>query len=289
LDVARSGTAHHARRRLESLVVAWNVTVDRITETTTSLLAYGHRHRQPIVLKVIKAPGHEWRSGEIVGAFGGRAVVTVFEVGEGAMLLEQLRPGDPLRALVVRGEDDLATSILAETIASMSPSACPEWVPTVAEWGQSFPSYRRSQDARVPAALVTAAERVYGDLCGSQKHVRLLHGDLHHDNVLHDHARGWLAIDPKGVRGEVEFEIGAALRNPCDRPDRFAHPDVIDRRIDCFARRLGVDPARVLKWSFAQAVLAVIWEIEDGAPVDHDHRWLALARILGSRIGEHVG
>ena len=284
--MARSGIAHHAWHRLQSLVGSWRVTVDRITETATSLLAYGHRHRQPIVLKVIKAPGNEWRSGEIVEAFGGRGVVTLFEVGEGAMLLEQLRPGDSLRALVGGGEDDLATSILAETIASMSPSTCPEWVPTVAEWGQSFPCYRRSQDARVPAALVAAAERVYGDLCRSQKHVRLLHGDLHHENVLHDHARGWLAIDPKGVRGELEYELGAALRNPCDRPDLFAQPDLIRRRVDRLTQTLSADPTRVLRWAFAQAVLAAIWQIEDGTPVGPDDRWLAFARAIGTLCDE---
>jgi streptomycin 6-kinase len=44
--------------------------------------------------------------------------------------------------------------------------------------------------------------------------VRLLHGDLQHYNVLLDRKRGWLAIDPKGVVAEGEFELGAALRNP---------------------------------------------------------------------------
>lgn len=29
-----------------------------------------------------------------------------------------------------------------------------------------------------------------------------LHGDLHHGNVLDFGASGWLAIDPKGLKGE---------------------------------------------------------------------------------------
>jgi streptomycin 6-kinase len=40
--------------------------------------------------------------------------------------------------------------------------------------------------------------------------------DLHHYNVLSDSGRGWLAIDPKGLVGEVEYEVGAAIRNPID-------------------------------------------------------------------------
>ena len=61
---------------------------------------------------------------------------------------------------------------------------------------------------------VERAQRLYVGLCASQTSTRLLHGDLHHYNILRDGDRGWVAIDPKGVVGEVEYEIGAALRNP---------------------------------------------------------------------------
>ena len=32
-------------------------------------------------------------------------------------------------------------------------------------------------------------------------------------NVRFDSGRGWLAIDPKGVFGELEYEVGAVVRN----------------------------------------------------------------------------
>lgn len=275
-----------ARHRLERLTVAWRVTVDRIVETPTCLLAYGDCNRQPVIVKVVKTAGTEWRAGELLRLFAGRGLVRVYEYMGGAMLLEQLRPGDLLIELPLRGDDDRATSTLAETIAAMSPSSCPEWVPTVADWGRSFPSYRDGRDATVPADLVASAERIFFDLCATQRRERLLHGDLHHENVLFDRARGWLAIDPKGVRGELEYEIGAALRNPCGRPDLFAHPDVIRRRADLFARTLSIDSARALRWAFAQAVLAAIWQIEDGRPIEPDNRWLAFARAIGSVCDE---
>lgn len=58
-------------------------------------------------------------------------------------------------------------------------------------------------------------------LAASQDETTLLHGDLHHYNVLSDVRRGWLAIDPKGVIGEVEYEAGAIFRNPNEMPDLF--------------------------------------------------------------------
>src|SRR5438105_1948740 len=76
-------------------------------------------------------------------------------------------------------------------------------------------------DDEIPADLVAEGEEVYSRLCASQVHPTLLHGDLQHYNVLFDARRGWLAIDPKGVVSEVEYEIGAFLRNPFEQPELF--------------------------------------------------------------------
>jgi streptomycin 6-kinase len=132
----------------------------------------------------------------------------------------------------------------------------------------------------VPADLVRSAHRLYLELCASQTRVRLLHGDLHHDNVLLDSKRGWLAIDPKGRLGELEYEAGALLRNPWDRPDVFADPVRLRARLACLERELPVDPRRVRSWAFAQAVLAALWGVEDGLPEPVLGGWIALARTL---------
>ena len=98
-----------------------------------------------------------------------------------------------------------------------------------------------SGDERVPLALVEPAHRIYEDLCATQRNPALLHGDLHDYNVLSDRARGWCAIHPKGVVGELEYQLGASLRNPIDRPDLFAKLDIVERRLDQFGLVLGVD------------------------------------------------
>src|SRR5438067_1444897 len=87
--------------------------------------------------------------------------------------------------------------------------------------------------------------------CSSQNH-----------NVLSDARRGWLAIDPKGVVGEVEYEIGTVFRNPVESPNLFTSSKTIESRLQRFVRTLGVHDERVLQWAFAQAVLSVIWAIE---------------------------
>lgn len=126
---------------------------------------------------------------------------------------------------------------------------------------------------------------MYAELCDSQSSTRLLHGDLHHHNVLLDNQRGWLAIDPKGVVGELAYEVGAAFRNPCERPAVFAARATIERRVGRFAGVLGLDAERVLGWAFAQAVLAAIWEVEDAGVLRMGIGCIALANAIRPMLG----
>ena len=259
---------------------AWNVAIERTVATSTSVLVHGKRATRPVVLKVVNERGDEWRCGEIAAKFAGRGVVEVIEHTGGAALFERLDPGEPLAALTLAGRDDEATDILAMLLGRMAPGAPPEGCATVELWGEAFARYLATQDASVPRELVEPAQRIYSILCETQREPALLHGDLHHYNVLSDRARGWCAIDPKGVIGELEFELGAALRNPIDRPDLFASLAIVERRLDQFGLVLGLDVGRARGWCFAQAVLAAIWNVEDGGTANDREAVLALARAL---------
>lgn len=213
-------------------------------------------------------------------AFRGNGVVRVHEHVEGALLLERLRPGDSLVAMAVEGRDEEATAILADVIQRMFGCEPPTGCATLHDWASGFQRYSASGDRRIPEHLVEEGHRWYSQLCASQRQPRLLHGDLHHSNVLFDSGRGWLAIDPKGVIGEVEYEIGAVLRNPAERPDLFASSEIVERRLKHFARRLNLDFERALGWGLAQAILSAIWGIEDGFTVDAKDPSLRLAHAI---------
>jgi streptomycin 6-kinase len=262
----------HARR--------WRVTIDDSRETPSSLIAYGRRGSQPVVLKVVKHEGDEWRSGETLTAFCGKGVVRVCEHDAGALLLERLSPGHSLVDLVISGRDDEATSIVARIIDVMSAAAAPEACPTVHDWGTAFDRYTATGDSQISEQLVSRAREVYSMLASSQRNPRLLHGDLQHSNILFDRDRGWVAIDPKGVIGDVEFEIGAALRNPRDAPALMANSTILERRLRQYATALSVDYRRVVGWAFAQAVLSAIWSVEDDGRVEASDPSLLLADAI---------
>lgn len=54
----------------------------------------------------------------------------------------------------------------------------------------------------IPKTHISKALDISTELMRSQKGSVLLHGDLHHGNILSDGLGGWVAIDPKGVVGE---------------------------------------------------------------------------------------
>jgi len=249
--------------RSEFLVREWNIRVDEVRETHSSLLLFGCCDDQQIVLKISRRFGDEWQTGRVLRAFDGATMVRSLKYIDGAVLLERIVPGNPLTDLVVASDDDAATDVLAALMASLNKTPPLDGCASVKDLAGGFDRYLQSDDTRIPRSLVIEARDTYRNLCQSQTDCRLLHGDLHHANVLWDARRGWVAIDPKGVIGEAEYEIGAVLRNPMEQPELFASSEIIERRIERFRTKLQLDLDRVRRWAFAQAVLSTIWEWED--------------------------
>ena len=225
----------------------------------------------------------ERQSGDVIDAFDGAGMVRLLAHTADGLQLELLDPGTPLSTLAAVNDAE-ATEVLARVISAMKPRHVPRGVPTVADWAASFDRHLENRGCEIPDDLVQHARNVYLQLCASQRNLRLLHGDLHHDNVLFDASRGWVAIDPKGVVGELEYEVGAALRNPVDLPHVFTDPTAIDARIRILCERLNLSSVRITSWAFAQAVLAAIWMVEDGEDITAGHPWIALAHMLRERI-----
>lgn len=105
----------------------------------------------------------------------------------------------------------------------------------------------------------------------------LLHGDLHHDNIMQTHDGEWIAIDPKGLIGEAAYEIGAFIRNPIPELLKYNASTTIERRIKLFSEYLNMDEERIRQWSYIQAVLAACFAIEDNCSWEE---WIKCAELV---------
>ena len=224
----------------------------------------------PAVLK-LSLPNSDFRAeAEALRIFGGRGAARLLELDleRGAMLLERLEPGVPLTSV---RDDEEATSIAAGVLKQLWRSVPPDHpFPSVSEWARGMERLRScfgGGTGPLPSPLVERAEALFAELIPSQSELVVLHGDLHHFNVLAAQREPWLAVDPKGVVGEPAYDMGAFLHNLTELLTTPHPGQVLERRIDLLAEELDLDRSRVRGWAISQAVLAAYWGWEDSGHV----------------------
>lgn len=177
--------------------------------------------------------------------------------------------------------DGAASEIAAEVLANLlSPSEHPVpsgLQPLRERFASLFRKAKADRDAG-HASLYTRAATVAERLLSDPVEIRPLHGDLHHENIMHG-ARGWLVIDPKGVLGDPGFDAANMFYNPLNRDDLCFDPTRIAGMAEVFSRALRQDPRRLLDHALAYGCLSAAWHHEDGNAAD-ENRELAVAEAI---------
>ncbi|MFJ7423083.1 aminoglycoside phosphotransferase family protein [Streptomyces uncialis] len=183
-----------------------------------------------------------------------------------AMLLERL---DGVRSLASVEDDDIATGILAALLARLVSVPAPEGLRSLA----GIAAGMLEQVPRAVTALADPAERrllrgwasAVAELAGEPGD-RLLHWDLHHDNVLAAEREPWLAIDPEPLAGDPGFDLWPALDSRWDGLVAKGDPSpVVRRRFDQLTETVGLDRERATGWTLGRLLQNSLWDIEDGA------------------------
>jgi streptomycin 6-kinase len=175
------------------------------------------------------------------------------------LLLERALGGASLFEMAHGGQDDEASRVLCGVAARLHaprPSPPPALVPLPIWFRELEPAAAAHGGVLVEAA---AAARV---LLADPQEVRVLHGDIHHANILDFGVHGWLAIDPKGLLGERGFDFANIFCNP-DGPAATA-PGRLTRQIGVVASAAALEPRRLLKWVLAYAGLSAAGSLGEG-------------------------
>jgi streptomycin 6-kinase len=226
-------------------------------------------------------------------AYGGHGAVRVLDhdLALGALLLERADPGT-LLATMVPESDDLATAALVDVMQQLHACVLTEAVaaalPELAEEGDSFAQYLAEYpsdepDGPLPGGFVERAAALFDELVGSAPVRVVLHGDLHHANVLASTRGQWLAIDPHGMVGDPGYDVGAMVFNPDPDDHDPVLAALVPARVEQLADLSGIPVERVVAWAFVKAILHEVWNWEDGDGVGS--RALDVARLLHPRLG----
>ncbi len=249
----------------------WSLSPDGEAFTTRigSRLAPVVHRGEPAMLK-IAAGEEERRGGELMAWFAGVGAARVIAREGPALLMERVIGSRSLSEMARTGRDDEATRILSRTAVALhskrahpAPGLIPleTWFsalePAAATFGGTF-------------GTAASAARL---LLGAPPEQAVLHGDLHHDNVLDGGKGGWLVIDPKGLIGDRAFEYANLFRNP--DIDVALAPGRMRRRAGIVAVEAALDIRRVLQWVLAYAGLGAAWSLQSG---DDPQPGLAIAQ-----------
>ncbi|MFD0135036.1 aminoglycoside phosphotransferase family protein [Streptomyces sp. NPDC003631] len=238
-----------------------------------------------LVLPVVRADGSpavlklqfldEESEGEPVAlrVWDGEGAVRLLEQdpATGSLLLERL---DPARALTHVPDSRAAVLVLARLLARLTSVRAPEGMRQLGDSARAMleaaprvlPAIPDPRDRRLMADCVAAVREV-----AAEPGDRLLHWDLHYDNVLAADREPWLAIDPKPLSGDPGFELFPALRN------RF-EPDETVWRFDAMTEVLGLDRERARAWTLGRVLQYALWEAGSGHPPSPDE--LEIGRAL---------
>ncbi|MBA3953946.1 phosphotransferase [Candidatus Dependentiae bacterium] len=183
-----------------------------------------------------------------------------------ALLLQKITPGTALDTLFAIA-DNRAVIYTVEIIKKLHSNkqlpACHQYF-GIQKWLNVLYSFT---DERVPRASIIFARQLAEQLLQTAQESYLLHGDLHHGNILFSNQKGWIAIDPKGIAGELAYEVGAFIRNPFPELILQAHAqEIIARRLNQFSELLHIDRTRLARWAYVQAIIATCWACEDQDP-----------------------
>lgn len=220
-----------------------------------------------------------------------------------ALLLERVVPGYDLRPLA-RQDDDAATAAVGQVITAMHaaadavPVSAPADLPALRAIAEAFDPPQRhpawptgERPPGLEPALVDRARALLAELTAPSVSDTVLHGDLHHANIVcdggpawrgadHPELTHWRAIDPHGWFGDAHFDAVSMLLDLHGTTPQAALGDgevraLTRRRAAILADITGLDADRIEAWAVVGAVISELWCLADHGFVQGPPRRLA--------------
>lgn len=270
------------RRMFDSYLERWELDCDGdpIVTQTARLLPVLRRGEAAMLKLSLAENAH--LAGEVMEWWDGDGAARVLARKEHALLMERATDQASLGDMARTGQDDEACRILCRAAARLH-APRDKTLPAVTPLAQLFRELTPA--AALHGGILSRCAATAAALLHDPREIVVLHGDLHHDNVLHFCERGWLAIDPNPVVGERGFDFANIFTNPdladptrpvATEPGRFA------RRLDIVAEAAQLDRLRLLSWILAWSGLSAVWFLADRDPLaDID---LAIAHLAAAEI-----
>lgn len=253
-----------------------------IAETPTSHVYRGQRDQQNVVLKIYTETGRVFENigPEFLNLCQGNGVVHVMAYDGNACLLDYI-DGPELITLVHDGKDDKATEIIAHTLQKIHATPVPQKHPFI-DLAERFDALFKHSKIKETPDIIKRIAPLASNKLKQQKEICVLHGDIHHKNILHDTHKGWLAIDPQPLIADRAYDCANTLNNPHQTPELTENPERLKRQAEIIGNILDISVDRIIDYACIHACLSACWSKDD----DGDYCQLSLntAKILEQMI-----
>lgn len=180
-----------------------------VNNMTFNYVASGYQNDNPIILKIGMNSKALTKEASCLKAFSKHAVAEVIAHDNNIIIMQRAVPGNTLKYHFPDNDID-ATKILCASIKELHKASIPK-SHNFYHLSELFKKLDQKLD--IPDEILGKAKHLRDKLLNTTTNEVLLHGDLHHDNILQN-GDGWLVIDPKGFIGDPAFEPAAYLCNP---------------------------------------------------------------------------
>jgi streptomycin 6-kinase len=292
LGPAWSGWLDRLPRLLRDLLDEWELTVDGEPRHghVSAVLPVRTATGEPAALKVsFDGDDESLHEGLALQHWHGDGTVRLLRADprRRALLLERLQ----VRDLTDVGETE-ACEIVAGFYARLHVPAFPQLralTSYVARWVDDLADLGR--DAPIPRRYVEQAVSLGRDLVADPDSVgRVVHGDLHYENVLAADREPWLVIDPKPMSGDPHYEPAPMLWNRwMESAGRGAERDDVRHRFFTIVDAAGLDEDRARDWVVVRMVLNASWTVLDARHADRaldaeDREWITRCVTIAKAV-----
>ncbi|MBO9196428.1 3'-kinase [Rhizobium sp. 16-449-1b] len=234
---------------------------------------------KPAMLK-LSADEAERSGAAVMHWWDGNGAAKVYCHDADAIVLERAQGHRSLLAMAAEGEDDAASRILCDTVARLhAPRQTPKppLIPLSRWFRDLAPAAGKYGD------VLTDCHDIATALLADARDETVLHGDIHHGNVLDFEEHGWLAIDPKGLVGERGFDYANIFANP--ELSTVTDPGRLHRQLPIVSAAANIEPTRLLRWIAAYCGLSAAWFLDDGMSSEAQSP-LTVARIALAELSQ---
>ena len=232
----------------------------KLAETFTSTLYKVDSSYGRAVLKIFTDVGMKDERGgaAFLKNVSEKSAVRLFQSDERAHLLELLSAPN-LYEFSKENEEEKASDIFIKIIKDIHSITHIKFREGLLPFEELFKTFDQVNYPHHLDKILKKGKDLTRYLISTQMKEVLLHGDLHHVNVMKTESGRFVCFDPKGILGDPSYELGTILKNPWSYPEISLNIEIFRKRVENFSNELSLPKDRIVGFAYVHLCLSVLW------------------------------